>query len=79
MDGRDWIVVGTAVFFVGGQIAHAYTHPLDSKQQHDEPRGIYTVVRSTDNLTVLGSGTLGTTITPGTGTLTLEGGQGRVV
>jgi hypothetical protein len=79
MDWRDWFIVGTVVTFAGGQISHAYTHPLDSKQQHDDPRGIYTVVRSTGNLTVVGSGTLGTTITPGTGTLTLEGGQGRIV
>lgn len=78
MDWRDWVIAGTVVTFVGGQIAHAYTHPLDLKKQHDEPRGIYTVARSTGNLTVIGSGSLDTTITPPTGTLVMEGYRGTV-
>ncbi len=41
------------------------------RPEHDEPHGIYTVVRSTST----GSGSV--TITPPTGSLTLEGYQGE--
>ena len=73
MEWRRYITTGTLVTFVGGAIAHAYAHPFDPKKEHDEPTGIYSVVRSTGNLTVIGSGTIDTPITPGTGTLTIEG------
>jgi len=81
MESRRYNTAGTIlVIFAGGVVAHAYLHPFDPKKVHDEPTGIYSRISSlSPNLTVIGSGTLGTTISPGTGTLTLEGGQGRIV
>ncbi len=40
------------------------------RPEHDEPRGIYRVFRSTDDFTGTGSGT---TITPPTGSLDIKG------
>ncbi len=81
MGWREWIIAGAVVTFAGGQIVPAYTHPLDSKKHfHTQVEGEYMHVGTTgDIVTVLGSGTIDTRITPGSGTLTLEGGQSRVV
>lgn len=78
---RDWVIAGAVVTFAGGQMVPAYTHPFDSKKHyHTHVEGEYTYVGATgDSFTALASGSIDTRVTPGTGTLTLEGGQSRVV
>jgi len=74
---RDWIIGSAVAVFVVGQIVHAVTDPLGcEKTHHDEPRGIYSVVTSTGNLTVVGSGTLNTTIIPAAGTIVARSRSG---
>ena len=77
----EWIgptVLGSTL--VVGPFIHVVKDPLHmEKPPHVELKGIYRPFSATGNPTTTGSGSLDIPITPGTGTLTLEGGQSRVV
>ncbi len=77
MNWKQW-GTGMVIFtFVGVQTAHAY-HPRDTREQfHTHVEGGYTHVGTRGGIVIVL--TTGSSITPGTGTLTLEGGQSRVV
>jgi len=74
---KEW-GTGMVIFtFLGVQTAHA-VHRLEPKKDSHTHLEKYEQVRTTDNIVMVQT-TGGTRITPGTGTLTLEGGQTRVV
>lgn len=78
MNWRDWVIAGAVVTFVGSQTVPAYIDPFEPKKDHHTHLETYEPVRTTDNI-VMPFLLTGTRITPGTGTLTLEGGQSLVV
>lgn len=77
MGWNNWIlptILGSTLLVA--PFAEILKDPLHlEKPPHVELKGIYRPFSATGNLTATGSGSV--TITPGTGTLTLEGYQGE--